>query len=264
MSAPTLTVITICRNRLAELRDTVASVRAQGLPGLEYWIVDGASTDGTLEYLRGLERDGIRVLSEPDAGISDAMNKGARLATGRWIAHLHAGDRYVPGALDLVMRRIAQADADVLCGWLIKEEPTGDVLCRCEPAGLALDMSLNHPATFIRRDWFERCGGFDVSYRNSMDYDLFLRLRGAGARFAVIPEPLTRMPGGGQSERSLWATLAENHRARRKHLRSGFSRSRLWLLALYLKGSTRILLQRAGLDPLVRAYRRRFGWPRKT
>jgi glycosyltransferase involved in cell wall biosynthesis len=261
---PLLTVITICRNRLDELRATVDSVLSRRPDGVEYWVIDGASTDGTPEYLRQLEPAGVRVLSEPDAGISDAMNKGIHRATGRWVAHLHAGDRYLPGALETVTRRLAETDADILCGWLIKEEPGGDVLCRCDPEGLSYDMSLNHPATFVRREWFERCGGFDLSYRNSMDYELFLRLRQAGARFAEIPEPLARMPGGGQSELSLWATLSENHRARSRHLSGGLTRSRWWLVALYAKGSVRILLQRIGLEPLVRAYRRRFGWPRKT
>jgi glycosyltransferase len=262
---PKITVVTICRNRLAELKDTVASVLAQGYPQLEYWIVDGASTDGTVDHLRMLERSnqGVRVLSEPDRGISDAMNKGIGLATGEWVAHLHAGDRYLPGTLDKVARRAALGDADVICGWMIKEEPQGDVLCRVDPPGLPLDMSIAHPSTFVRREWFQRCGGFDVAYRNSMDYELFLRMRAAGARFVVLPEPLTRMPGGGQSELSLWKTLSENHRARRAHLRSGFSRSPLWLLTLYLKGSVRILMQKAGLDSLVRLYRRHLGWPRK-
>ena len=77
---PRFTVVTICRNALAGLRRTVETVLGQRYLALEYWIVDGASTDGTVEYLRGLDARRVSVLSEPDRGISDAMNKGLSLA----------------------------------------------------------------------------------------------------------------------------------------------------------------------------------------
>src|SRR5205085_3904092 len=83
---PLITVVTVCRNALALLRPTVESVLEQRTPAVEYWIVDGASTDGTREYLDTLAAHGVRTISEPDRGIADAMNKGARLATGRWVA----------------------------------------------------------------------------------------------------------------------------------------------------------------------------------
>jgi glycosyltransferase involved in cell wall biosynthesis len=92
-----LGIVTICRNALDPLRLTVENVRAQRTPDVEHLIVDGASTDGTRQYLNDLQ--GVRWISESDRGISDAMNKGARLVRGEWIAHLHAGDTYTPGAV---------------------------------------------------------------------------------------------------------------------------------------------------------------------
>ena len=258
-----ISVVTICRNSLPALRRTVDSVIAQRTPEVEYLVIDGASTDGTVEFLRSLEPLGVRWISEPDGGISDAMNKGARLARGEWLAHLHADDTYLPGALDRVRREVEAGGADVLCGWILKAEPTGDVLCRCDPARLELDMTVNHPATLVRRSWFDRLGGFDVSLRNAMDYDLFLRAKLAGARFRVVPAALARFAAGGQSERSLWRTLRETHDVRRRHLRSGFSRTRGYLVALWLKGSIRIALQHGGLGGFVAWYRRRFSSPRK-
>jgi len=262
--APALTVVTICRNVRGALRETAASVLAQDVDrsDIEYLVVDGASTDGTADELAALAARGVRTVSEPDRGISDAMNKGVRLATGRWIAHLHAADTYLPGALARVLRDIARDDADVLCGWMVKAEDTGDVLCRCDPGQLELDMAINHPATFVRREWLERFP-FDTALKNAMDYDFFLRAKLAGARFRVVPEPLTRFAAGGQSERSLWKTLAETHAIRRRVLRSGAGRSPLWLWALWLKGTVRIALQRVGLGAVVAAYRRRLAWPRK-
>lgn len=257
-NAPRLTVITICRNVLPALRRTVESVLPQLPADFEYWIVDGASTDGTVEYVRTLGAR-VRTVSEPDHGISDAMNKGVRLATGTWIAHLHAGDEYLPGALDEVARAIDRhPDADVLCGWLLKREPAGDVVYRCDPARLDRDMTVNHPASFVRRATFLGAGGFETRWRRAMDYDFFLKLRRAGASFEVIPRTLAFMEYGGLSERSLWETLLESEGIRRDRLDAGVTRTRLYTLALYARGVTRRALQALGLAGLVRWYRRRF------
>lgn len=250
-------MITICRNVLPALRRTVASVIAQQYPGLEYWVVDGASTDGTGEYLESLRDSGVRYVSEPDAGIADAMNKGVRLATGDWIAHLHADDEYLPGALAAVAAAITD-DTDVLCGWMIKREVVGETLFQCAPQRLPAEMSINHPATFVRRAWFERCGGFETTWRNAMDYEFFLRLQRNGAKFRVIERPLARMAYGGQSERSLWRTLVEARDVRRRHRSPWWYRSNACLVYEFARGSVRVALQRAGLGGLVRWYRRRF------
>jgi glycosyltransferase involved in cell wall biosynthesis len=260
---PRLTVITICRNVRAALERTAASVLAASDPRIEYRIVDGGSTDGTAATLAVLAAQGVQVVSEPDRGISDAMNKGVRLAHGDWVAHLHADDTYLPGALARVLEEIERDDADVLCGWMIKAEDTGDILCRCDPRHLRFDMALNHPSTFVRRSLFEQHGGFDTTLKNAMDYDFFLRVFLTGARFRVLPFAVSRMAAGGQSERSLWKTLAETHVVRRRRLRSGPTRSSAYLWMLYAKGSTRIALQKAGFNRFVRWWRRRLAWPPK-
>lgn len=260
---PTVTVITVCRNALAALRGTVESVLAQEPGPDEYWIVDALSTDGTVEYLRGLG-DRVRWVSERDGGISDAMNKGVRLAAGEWVAHLHAGDHYAPGALAAVREAIAAAPgAGVVCGWMLKHEPAGDVVYRCDPSQLPRDMSINHPATFVRRELFERHGGFAPEFRRAMDYDFFLKLERAGVPFTVLPRVLATMEYGGLSETSLWKTLAESQRVRRARLDRGLERSPLWLLWLYARGGARRGLQALGLSAVVRWYRRRFALLRK-
>lgn len=96
-----------------------------------------------------------------------------------------------------------------------------------------------------------------------MDYDFFLRAKLGGARFAVMPETLTRVAWGGQSERSLWKTLAETHAVRRRLLARGFSRTGAFLGFLYVKGRVRMTLQNAGLSSLVTAWRRAFSAQRK-
>ena len=258
MSGPTISVITVCRNALHLLRPTVESVLEQRTPAVEYWIVDGVSTDGTPEYLASLSASGVRWISEPDRGIADAMNKGVRLSTGQWIAHLHAGDRYLPGALHAVLAHIEREPrAEVLCGSILKAEERGEVRYRPEPSRLRMDMTIHHPATFTRRVVFLELQGFDARYPNAMDYDFFLRAFAGGTRFGVIPETVARMASGGQSERSLWKTYGETHRIRQSALQGGWERSYVYFLFLVARGKTRRLLQRAGLGGLVSWVRRR-------
>jgi glycosyltransferase involved in cell wall biosynthesis len=264
LSAGTLfSVVTVCRNARAALEVTAASVLTQVSPDVEYLVVDGASTDETPTTLERLSAQGVRVISEPDLGIADAMNKGVRLARGTWVTHLHAGDAWLPDTLAVVRREVERANADVLCGWLVKDEDTGETLYRADPSRLDREMTLNHPAAFVRRDCFERFGGFDPAYPNAMDYEYFLRLKRAGARIQVIERPLARMAGGGQSERSLWRTASECRAIRRRHGSSAWHSSQVYFLWTVARGVARRALQRLGLGTAVAWYRRHLSWPPK-
>ena len=97
---PSITVITPSYNAARTIEETLASVRAQGYPQLEHIVVDGGSTDGTVEILRAAP--GIRWISEPDRGLAHAMNKGIAMATGEIVGELNADDVYEPGALHAV------------------------------------------------------------------------------------------------------------------------------------------------------------------
>src|SRR5262249_30081468 len=148
--SPWLSVITVCRNPGPTLEPTAETVLVQLAPDVEYLVVDGASTDGTGAVLERLSARGARVFSEAGRGIADAMNKGVALACGTWITHLHAGDTWLPDTLSVVGREVEGNDADVLCGWLIKDEGAGEILYRADPERLDREMTLNHPAAFVR------------------------------------------------------------------------------------------------------------------
>jgi glycosyltransferase involved in cell wall biosynthesis len=184
---PTLTIITPCLNAAATLPATIASIRAQGVAGLEHIVVDGGSTDGTVDLLR--ESTGIRWISESDRGLSHALNKGIAMATGDVIGELNADDVYEPGALAAVAAALRdRPDAMWLTGFCriidgdgaeIREPVTAykNWLLR----HYSLDLYLTHnfisaPATFFRREVLDECGGFDERYRISVDYDLQLRI----------------------------------------------------------------------------------------
>ena len=260
---PMLTVVTVCRNARAELERTVASVLESGFENFDYQIIDGASSDGTLDYLRSLTHPAVQFVSEPDGGIAEAMNKGIALAKGTWIMHLHAGDRLLPGALAGAMALTGTDDVDVLCSAIVKHERYGVVRYDAAPDRLASESSLPHPGVIARTDVWRELGGFDASYRNAMDYDLFLRARLAGKRFRVISEPLAVMAWGGQSEQSLWRTLRETHKIRRTLLVSGFARTPAFFALLFVRGTLRAQLQKLGLHGLVAFYRRHFAAQKK-
>jgi glycosyltransferase involved in cell wall biosynthesis len=184
---PSLTIITPSLNAAGTLAETLESVRLQGYPGLEHIVVDGGSTDGTLEILEAAPD--IRFVSEPDRGLSHALNKGIAMASGEVVGELNADDVYEPGAL----RAVGEAFRDhPSAAWLtgycriidgdgveIRRAITvyKNALLRCYSAGLYLTHNfISAPATFFRRGTLDAVGGFDERYSISVDYDLQLRI----------------------------------------------------------------------------------------
>jgi glycosyltransferase involved in cell wall biosynthesis len=182
-----LTVITPCLNAAGTLPATLASVRAQELDGVEHIVVDGGSTDGTLDILRAA--DGVRWISEPDRGLAHALNKGIAMASGDVIGELNADDVYEPGALAAVAAALEEhPDAMWLTGYCRIVDGDGREIRRAVTAyknallrHYSLGLYLTHnfvsaPATFFRRPALVEAGGFDERYRISVDYDLQLRV----------------------------------------------------------------------------------------
>lgn len=200
MTDPVLTIVMPCLNAAGTIERSLDSVRAQARGYVEVVVVDGGSTDGTLDILRA--RPDTRWVSEPDDGLSDAFNKGAQLARGQILGWLNADDAYLPGALDRVVTAFA---ADPAAEWVVGQcrivDEAGREIRRSitayKNALLAryshrLHLTQNFvpaPSTFFRRDAFLAVGGMDVGLRYSMDYDLYLRL-GRRSRPVVLAIPL--------------------------------------------------------------------------
>lgn len=187
MELPSITVITPCMNAAATIGETLESVRSQGYPRLEHVVVDGGSTDTTLDLLRAAS--GVRWLSEPDRGRVDAANKGARMATGEVIAWLNADDRYEPGALGAVGEAFARNPGTIWAsgycriingeGREVRRAVTAykRFLLRRWSVPLYLTQNfVSDPATFLRRLAFTEVGPLDERYHESHDYDLWLRV----------------------------------------------------------------------------------------
>jgi GT2 family glycosyltransferase len=188
LSLPSITIVTPCLNAAATLPTALESVRSQPYEGeVEHLVIDGGSTDGTLEILRAAP--GVRFVSEPDRGLSDAVNKGIRLAEGEVVGWLNADDVYMPGALDRVGRAFAEhPDALWATGGCLIIDDDGKEIRRLVTA--YKDFFLRHysyslhlvqnfvscPSTFVRRSAFDQVGLLEERFAYSMDYDLWLRL----------------------------------------------------------------------------------------
>ena len=202
---PRISVITVTFNSASLLRNAMDSVLAQDDGSLEYLVIDGASTDGTVaiaESYRDRLGDRLRVVSEPDAGLYYAMNKGIGLAAGEIICLLNSDDRLLPGALALVRAVMTETDADVAFGDVVVEGGFGARTLHASLDGLESAMTVPHPGCFVRARAYRRWGVFDTRLRIAADYDLLLRLRRGGATFVPLRAAVASFADGGASSRS--------------------------------------------------------------
>lgn len=228
-----ISVITVVYNGAATLEEAILSVHGQtladGLGSVEHIVVDGASSDGTAEILERHRDKLARVVSEPDTGLYDAMNKGIALATGEVIGFLNADDVY---AHERVLERIAETLADPALDacyadlvYVSRKDPGRIVrYWTSQPyaAGLFERGWLPaHPTFYVRRAVYERLGGFDLRYRYQADFELtmrFLAVGGISSRY--VPEIWVRMRMGGTTNRSIGNVVRgnlESYRACREH-----------------------------------------------
>jgi len=174
------------------IRETIESVLSQDCAELEYIIMDGGSTDGTLDILKSYGTR-LKYYSAPDAGTADAVNKGFARASGSLFGWLSADDTYLPGTLNTVIRRFLEyRDAVALHGqgyWVNSGSQTLGAY-PSQPADfnrLQSDCCICQPACFFRREAFFKVGGLDPELQFSFDYDLWIRLAKAG-QFVCIPD----------------------------------------------------------------------------
>jgi len=196
---PKITIITVTYNSKATLERTIHSIQNQNYSNLEYLIVDGGSTDGTLDIIKKYEASITRWISEPDDGISDAFNKGIRMASGEIIGIINSDDGLCEGALK-ALDEAYEPDVDVYRGNLIVWNETTGTKSSSLPT-IKVDFRgtnvINHPSTFITKRAYEAHGLYDVKCRYSMDYDMLLRLTKKGCKFKHVDHELAFFTLGG-------------------------------------------------------------------
>lgn len=201
---PRISIVTPSYNQGAYLEESILSVLTQDYPDLEYIIIDGASTDRSVEIIKTYERDLSYWCSEPDEGQSDAIAKGFEKATGEILFWLGSDDLLLPGALKKVAEYfIRNPDIQVVSGGCVFIDSDGEV-CTEEPVPFSLGVPASYnrfrfyeqdgvcqPATFWRRGIYEEVGGLDRSRTFIMDLDLFARMAKAGGSFGQLPKFLS-------------------------------------------------------------------------
>ncbi len=212
MPPPKISIVTITFNSAATIADTLQSVASQTYPEVEHLVIDGNSSDDTLSIVKQHGRSGIRVLSEPDDGIYQAMNKGLRLAQGEFVGFLNADDVYQDAQVLSEVARAAQEDhVDAIYGDLVyvsRSNPARVIRHwhsgRWDHRRLRFGWMPPHPTLYVRKALIDLLGGFDERLRIAADYDFMLRLLNRpGIHVAYLDRVVVRMRTGGASNRSL-------------------------------------------------------------
>jgi len=219
----TISIITATHNSARTIRDTLESVRNQSYPKVEHIIVDGRSSDNTLDIVRQYPHV-AKCISEPDKGIFDAMNKGIAMARGDIVGILNSDDLYQDSTvLARVMETVINGQCDAVYGDIVyvDQHQTGKVL-RYWKSGYYNKGSFRwgwmppHPSLFVRRSLYERFGGFRTDLGTAADYELMLRfIHCYGAQLGYVPEVLVRMRDGGASNQTFASRIRANLEDRR-------------------------------------------------
>jgi len=257
---PLVSVITVVHNGAAHLAKTIRAVAEQTYQNIEHIVVDGASSDGTVDIIRANDSSLGYWISEPDSGIYDAMNKGVALVTDpeSYIIFANSDDRLhsptaIEGAMnagqgeDLLYGKMVLGDANI--SGVVGHPVSVDALAR---------QTICHPSTFVRRRVFDEVGKFDVSYRIAADYDHVVRCFSHQVTTRFVNVIVSNMSMGGTSEARFMESCRERKQVVRRRF-TGIARlAGVWQVNLYdiPRNTTRHWLDRVGLLGHWRAMKR--------
>ena len=204
-----ISIITVCKNAEKTIERTIISIINQSCRRdlYEYIIIDGVSTDHTMNIIDKYKDNIDLIVSEPDKGIYDAMNKGIRLAKGEYIAFMNSDDWYETNALSDVERTINVTHADVIYGDTnyINKDGSTSLMKHQKVEKIWEDMVACHQSTFVKKEWFgiDKAGLFDLKYRVAADFNFLQIAYIKGAKFYGIDATLSNYTLGGESEKLL-------------------------------------------------------------
>lgn len=229
---PLVSIVTPSLNQGRFIDDAIRSVAGQDYPNIEHIVVDGGSTDPTIDVLRSHSH--LHWISEPDRGQADAINKGFRMARGAIFGWLNADDLYLPGAVTAAVDALRDSGAALVHGSWRQIEKDGTTIRDVPAVPFDLRRQLEdanrvaQPGSFFTRDAYEAVGGVDERYRYALDYELWLKL---GKRFPVthVDRVLAayRYHGTSKTVAEPKGFVGETWHASRKH--GGRLRSRMFL-----------------------------------
>lgn len=202
-----VSVITVCYNSSATIRRTIESILRQSYTNIEYIVVDGNSEDNTVEIVNGYQESfnkrfhrPIRIISEPDQGIYDAMNKGIKIAAGRFIGIINSDDAYEPYAVSMVVKNASDTPMQICYGGIktYRGEQLESIIFYSHE--FMEERMIAHPACFVSKDVYDKYGTYNIRYISAADYEFMLRVYNKeGITFTPIYEPLADYYLGGIS-----------------------------------------------------------------
>lgn len=213
-----ISIITVSYNSAATIKDTIQSIASQNHPNVEHIVIDGASKDATVEIVRA-SQSVARMVSEPDKGIYDAMNKGISLASGDVIGTLNADDFYVD---ETVLSQVAEvfADPNVEACYAdlvyVRQADTSKIVRYWQSQNYRYGLFRRgwmpaHPTFFVRKSVYEELGNFDLEYKLQADFELtmrFLEIYRINTKY--VPRIWVKMRMGGASNQSIFNVIKGN------------------------------------------------------
>lgn len=256
-----ISIVTITYNSVRTLKETFESILAQSYRPIEYIIVDGCSTDGTIKIINQYQEIfkkhniDVKFKSERDAGISDAFNKGIRQATGDIVGIINSDDKLAPNALEIIASTYKE-DVGVYYGKCIifndhnKEELVAIPKFSKKNTSLIVGMTIYHPATFVAKFIYDLYGVYDNTYKMCMDRELLLRLYCNGVKFLYINEVLACYREGGTNQINYSKTADENEIISVKYGMNRF-KARYYKFYFYIHDIMWKLIQKMRLEKII-------------
>ncbi len=200
---PLVSILTVVYNGAAHLEETILSVMSQDYDNMEYVMIDGGSTDGTLDIIEQYRTSIDTFVSEPDDGIYDAINKGIRACKGQIIKIQNADDLLLPGAVSAVVKEFGDRpleDAIILIGESNVIDANSKVTGRITEKKTMWGFdSFNHPAWFATAKIYKRFGAYSTDYQISADYEYYLRVKTQGGNILRMQRAVAAYRKGGAS-----------------------------------------------------------------
>jgi glycosyltransferase involved in cell wall biosynthesis len=248
-NSPTVDIVTVTYNSAVHLEKCLKSVQLSRPFVNNYIIIDGGSTDATLSLLTKYSDIITTIISEKDAGISDAFNKGISLCTSNFILLLNSDDWLIEGALGIVRSSLQHSDQIVCTEMLsyVNDKCIGRFSSSSD--SMRRFNSILHPGCLVPRFVYQSVGAYDTSLKLAMDYDFFARCVNSAVKFRFVSFPLVAFREGGVSRRRKYLILKESFSIRKKHFKAKFPWSELLRLITREIGD---LLEMVGIKSLIK------------
>ena len=243
MTTPKVSIVTVSYNSVRTIADTIDSVLAQTYPSIEYLIIDGSSTDGTVDLIRSYSTRISKYISEPDMGMYDAINKGIRLATGDIVGLLHSNDFfYDNNVVEKVAEAFITSDINAVYGD-VQFVDSENISTRVRyysskhfnPGKFRFGFMPAHPSFYVKRELFEKLGYYKVDYKIAADYELlirFLYVNKIPSKYLEMPFIIMRM--GGISNKSVFSNFTLNKEIVRACRENGIKTNYFFIYSKYL------------------------------